>query len=127
MLPLAPCRTAYTSLRLPLGKALCFSMNELLAYLEQWKVSKSKIFGAEGFAVSISEELGDAVKSRYIEIDGKGLLARATLWESGSLVVEAIDIESEDQVIHRSFETLEQWQLDDKLNWWLSEVATYEV
>ena len=102
-------------------------MNELLAYLEQWKVSKSKIFGAEGFAVSISEELGDAVKSRYIEIDGKGLLARATLWESGSLVVEAIDIESEDQVIHRSFETLEQWQLDDKLNWWLSEVATYEV
>ena len=102
-------------------------MNELLAYLAEWKTAKSKIFGAEGYAVSITEELGDTVKSRYIEIDGNGLLARATLWESGRLVVEAIDIESENQVLQKSFETPEQWQLDDKLNWWLSEVATYEA
>ncbi|WP_444911335.1 immunity protein TriTu family protein [Microbulbifer sp. PAAF003] len=102
-------------------------MNELLAYLEQWKTSKLKIFEAGDYAVSITEELGNTVKFRYIEIDGNGLLARATLWKSGSLVVEAIDIESENQVFQKSFETPEQWQLDDKLNWWLSEVVTYEA
>ncbi|WP_370230814.1 immunity protein TriTu family protein [Marinobacter nauticus] len=110
-----------------LPKALCFTMNELLAYLEQWKSSKSKIFGAEGYAVSITGELGDTVKSRYIEIDGNGLLGRATLWESGSLVVEAIDVETEKQILQKAFETPEKWQLDDKLNWWLSEIATYEA
>ena len=99
-------------------------MNELLAYLEEWKLSKSKIFGAEGYAVSIAEELGDSVKACYIEIDGNGLLARATLWEGGSLVVKAQDIETEVEVLQKAFETPEQWQLDDKLNWWLSEVAT---
>ncbi|WP_413662901.1 hypothetical protein ACG1BZ_17265 [Microbulbifer sp. CNSA002] len=102
-------------------------MNELLPYLEQWKTSKLKIFETEDYAVSITEELGNTVKFRYIEIDGNGLLTRATIWESGSLVVEAIDIESENQVLQKSFETSEQWQLDDKLNWWLSEVATYEA
>ncbi|TBW47615.1 hypothetical protein EZI54_22360 [Marinobacter halodurans] len=102
-------------------------MNELLAYLEQWKSSKSKIFGAEGYAVSITGELGDTVKSRYIEIDGNGLLGRATLWESGSLVVEAIDVETEKPILQKAFETPEKWQLDDKLNWWLSEIATYEA
>ena len=126
MLPLASCRTAYTSFRLPLGKALCFTMNELLAYLGEWKDSKSKIFGPEGYDVSITEELGASVKARYIEIDGNGLLARATLWESGSLFVEALNVETEAQVLQKSFETPELWQLDDKLNWWLSEVATYE-
>jgi hypothetical protein len=101
-------------------------MNELLAYLEKWKNSKSKIFRAEGYAVSITEELGDSVKARYIEIDRNGLLARATLWENGNLVVEALDVETEALVLQKTFETPELWQLDDKLNWWLSEVATYE-
>jgi hypothetical protein len=110
----------------PVSRALCFTMNELLAYLEEWKNSKSKIFGAEGYAVSITEELGDSVKARYIEIDGNGLLARATLWESGNLVVEALDVATEAEVLQKAFETPELWQLDDKLNWWLSEVATYE-
>jgi hypothetical protein len=111
---------------LQLSGALCFIMNELLTYLEKWKDSKSKIFGAEGYVVSITEELGDSVKARYIEIDGNGLLARATLWESGNLSVEALDVETETQVIQKIFETPDTWQLDDKLNWWLSEVATYE-
>ena len=101
-------------------------MNELLTYLEEWKNSKSKIFGSEGYAVSITEELGDSVKARYVEIDGNGLLARATLWESGNLVVEVLDVETEAEVLQKAFETSELWQLDDKLNWWLSEVATYE-
>ncbi|TLM73401.1 hypothetical protein ACONUD_16990 [Microbulbifer harenosus] len=101
-------------------------MNELLTYLEEWKNSKSKIFRAEGYAVFITEELGDSVKARYVEIDGNGLLARATLWERGNLVVEAMDVKTEAQVLQEAFETTEPWQLDDKLNWWLSEVATYE-
>lgn len=84
-------------------------MNELLVYLEQWKVSKSKIFDAEGCVVSISKALGDTVKYRYIEIDGNGLLARAKLWESGSLVVEAIDSELDNQVLQKAFETPEPW------------------
>ena len=107
-------------------RVLYFIMNELLLYLEKWKNSKSKIFGSEGYVVSITEELGDSVKARYIEIDGNGLLARATLWESGNLSVEALDVETETQVIQKIFDTPETWQLDDKLNWWLSEVATYE-
>ncbi|WNZ56012.1 hypothetical protein QT397_24750 [Microbulbifer sp. MKSA007] len=102
-----------------------FSMNELLAYLENWKSSKSKIFDAEGYDVSITDELGDSVKARYIEIAGNGLLARATLWESGSLVVEALDIETGNHVFQTVFEIPELWRLEDKLNWWLSEVATY--
>lgn len=101
-------------------------MNTLLEYLQEWKSSKSKIFDAERYDVSITDELGDQVKARYIEIGGNGLLARATLWENGSLVVEALNIETEAQILQKSFETPEPWQLDDKLNWWLSEVAAYE-
>jgi len=29
-------------------------------------------------------------------------------------------------VIQKAFETPGLWQLDDKLNWWFSEVVTYE-
>ena len=75
---------------------------------------------------SITKELGDSVKARYIEIDGNGLLARATLWEIGNLVVEALDVSTEELVLQKAFDTTETRQLDDKLNWWLSEVATYE-
>lgn len=101
-------------------------MNEILAYLEKWKDSKSKIFGAEGYAVSITGQLGDSVKARYIEIDGNGLLARATLWESGNLVVEALDVETGTQVLQKAFDAPEVLELDDRLNWWLREVVTYE-
>lgn len=41
-------------------------------------------------------------------------------------MVEALDVETEVQVLQKAFENPESWQLDDKLNWWLSEVATYE-
>jgi len=49
-------------------------MNELLAFLEEWKNSKSRIFGAKSYSVSITEELGDSVRARYVEIDGNGYL-----------------------------------------------------
>ncbi len=101
-------------------------MNERLAYLEHWKSSKASIFGIERYDVSISNELGDSVKARYIEIDGNSLLSRATLWESGSLFVEAIAVASGEHVFQKQFEVAGVPLLDDKLNWWLSEIAIYE-
>ncbi|EPU6121706.1 immunity protein TriTu family protein [Vibrio parahaemolyticus] len=52
----------------------------------------------------MSEKLGDEVKAQYIEIEGNGLLSRATLWETGNLVLEAIDIESEQHAISEIYE-----------------------
>ncbi len=100
-------------------------MNQLLKHLEVWKESKSKIFTCEGYEVGISGEFGYAKKSRYIDIDTDKLVARATLWESGELELEAIDVKSEKNAIQKSVVTPELWQLDDELNWWLSEIATY--
>jgi hypothetical protein len=100
-------------------------MNELLSYLENWITSKTKIFESEGFKVSISEVFGDSKKSRYIDLDTEKLIARATLWESGELELEALDFKTEKQVIQSSTVVDETIELDDKLNWWLSEVATY--
>ena len=100
-------------------------MNQLLNHLEVWKESKTKIFTCEGYRANITGEFGDSKKSRYIDIDTDKLVARATLWESGELELEAIDIKSEENVIQKSVVTPELWQLDDELNWWLSEIAIY--
>jgi hypothetical protein len=100
-------------------------MNKLLNHLKVWKESKSKIFACEDFEVSISNELGDSKKARYIDLDTDKLVARATLWETGELELEALDINTETRAIQKSVVTTEVWQLDDELNWWLSEVATY--
>lgn len=107
-------------------QALCFqAMNELLSYLEDWMASKRKIFDCEGYKVAITGVLGESKKSRYIDLDTDKLVARATLWDTGELELEAIDFQTEAQVIQLSTVTNEIWHLDDKLNWWLSEVATY--
>ncbi len=99
---------------------------DMLEYLASWASSKSKIFSGESLIVDLSEKLGDEVKAQYIEIEGNGLLSRATLWETGNLVLEAIDIESEQHAISEIYELRDHAQIDDKLNWWLSEIATYE-
>lgn len=101
-------------------------MKEHLEYLEKWVQSKSKIFACEEFDVSVSDMLGQEIIARYIEIHGNGLLCRATVWENGDLVLEAIELQNETQVIQKRLDSLELWQLDEKLNWWLSEIAIYE-
>lgn len=100
-------------------------MNELLNHLEVWMNSKGKIFSCEGYEVSVSAEFGESKKSRYIDLDTDKLVARATLWESGELELEAMNTQTENRVLHKSSITPEIWQLDDELNWWLSEVAIY--
>jgi len=100
-------------------------MSELLDHLEVWKDSKLKIFTSEGYSVAISGVLGDRKPVRYIDVDTDNLVARATLWESGELELEALDIRSQESVIQNSTVAAEIWRLDDELNWWLSEIATY--
>ena len=100
-------------------------MNELIDYLEVWKESKTKIFACENYNVSITNELDDKAKARYIELNTDKLKAKATLWESGELELVALDVESGKQVIQKSVNTPEIFQLDDELSWWLSEVAIY--
>ncbi len=96
----------------------------LLAHLEEWTESKSKIFNTEGYIVSVSPTLGDEKKARYVEFDGNGLLGRATLWEDGSLELEAMN-EHTETVVKASRITHTFAALDDSLNWWLSEMAIY--
>ena len=98
----------------------------MLKHLDLWINSKSNIFKAERFEVSVSKQLGEQVKAQYIEIEGNGLLSRATLWETGSLALESIDISSEKHVISIIFDLSECEQIEDKLNWWLSEITAYE-
>ncbi len=69
--------------------------------------------------------MGSSKKSRYIDLDTEKLVARAIIWETGELELEAIDIKSEERVIQKSVIASEIWRLDDELNWWLSEVAIY--
>ncbi len=103
-----------------------FTGVDMLEYLASWASSKSKIFSGESFIVELSEKLGEEVKAQYIEIEGNGLLARVTLWETGNLVLEAIDIDSEQHVISEIYDLRNHAELDDKLNWWLSKITTYE-
>ncbi len=98
----------------------------MLKHLDLWIDSKSNIFNAEKFEVRVSKQLGEQVKAQYIEIEGNGLLSRATLWETGGLILESIDIISEEHVISEIFDLSEFEQIEDKLNWWLGEIVTYE-
>lgn len=97
----------------------------LLDDMQTWKDGKSKIFAARRFVVSITPTLGDEKKARYFEIDGNGLLGRATLWEDGSLELEALDKESEQTAIQASRVVATAAELGDCLNWWLSEISIY--
>lgn len=97
----------------------------LLDHLQTWKDGKSKIFAAERFVVSITPTLGIEKKARYVEIDGNGLLSRATLWEDGSLELEALDKQSVQTAIQSSRVVATVAELSDSLNWWLSEIAIY--
>jgi hypothetical protein len=97
----------------------------LIEQLALWAQSKSKIFGAEGFEVSVSPILGNEKPARYVEIFGNGLLARATVWVSGEMEMEALSESSGSAVIQRSHIAQTPRELDDQLNWWLSEIAIY--
>jgi hypothetical protein len=97
---------------------------DLLAHLPEWIESKAKIFAAERYVVVASHILGDEKKARYIELDGNGLFARATLWDDGALELEALDEDSK-TVIQASRVVNTVAELYDNLNWWLSEVAIY--
>lgn len=100
-------------------------MTDYLSYLEKWQHSKGKIFASEGFTTAISEVSDFAKRSRYLDIESQRFLARATVRESGELDVEAVDRESGSDIVRQTFRVDGEWDLDDKLNWWLSEVATY--
>ena len=101
-------------------------VNEYLEHLDVWVDSKSKIFKSENYMVEITKTLGAEVKARYIEIDGNNLLSRATVWDSGSLALEVVEYDSGNHVVHTLRDSRDINQLDDNLNWWLSEIATYE-
>lgn len=100
-------------------------MNELLRHLEVWKDSKAKIFRTENYEASVSEVFGNSKQSRCIDIETGKLLARATLWETSELELEGLEKIPERTAIQKSVITKEIWRLDDELNWWLSEIATY--
>lgn len=100
-------------------------MSDLLNYLEVWKTSKARIFNAENYEVSISNVLGDSKKARYIDLDTDKLVARATLWETGELELNAIDIATGKTAIHKSTIVVNDIFLDGELNWWLSEIAIW--
>ncbi len=98
----------------------------VLQELEHWRSSKSKILTTEKFKIVISAQLGEPIKAQYIEIKGNDLIARATLWENGNLVLKAISCQSGRQVILKQLNSCEVWQIDDELNWWLSEIVIYD-
>ena len=51
----------------------------LVEHMARWAHSKSKIFDAEKFEVSVTPILGDEKQAPYVEIVGNGLLARTTV------------------------------------------------
>ncbi|GEM_PF-1173837 len=98
----------------------------LLQELDNWRNSKSKILTIEKLKVVLSAQLGEPIKAQYIEIKANGLIARATLWENGNLVLKAVSCQSGKQVILKHLNSCEAWQIDDELNWWLSQIVIYE-
>ncbi|WP_415896117.1 hypothetical protein ACMXYQ_07990 [Neptuniibacter sp. PT34_22] len=99
----------------------------MLEELENWLNSKFKIIELENLKVIVSAQLGEPNKAQSIEINGNGLKARATLWENGNLILKATCLSTHQVVILQELDSCEQWQIDDKLNWWLSEIIIYEV
>ncbi|MEL7578985.1 MULTISPECIES: immunity protein TriTu family protein [unclassified Pseudoalteromonas] len=98
----------------------------MLQELENWRNSKSKILTIENLKVVLSAQLGEPTKAQYIEIKGNGLIARATLWENGNLVLKAVSCQSDKQVILKHLNSCKAWQIDDELNWLLSQIVIYE-
>ncbi|KPM84832.1 hypothetical protein [Pseudoalteromonas lipolytica] len=98
----------------------------MLQELDNWRNSKSKILTIENLKVVLSAQLGEPIKAQYIEIKGNGLIARATLWENGNLVLKAICCQSDKQVILKHLNSCDVWQIDDELNWWLSQIVIYD-
>ncbi|GGE86469.1 hypothetical protein [Pseudoalteromonas gelatinilytica] len=98
----------------------------MLQELDNWRNSKSKILTIENLKVVLSAQLGEPIKAQYIEIKGNGLIVRATLWENGNLVLKAICCQSDKQVILKQLNSCEVWQIDDELNWWLSQIVIYD-
>lgn len=98
----------------------------LIEHMPLWLASKAKIIGAEELQASLSPILGEEKLARYVEIDGNGLLSRATLWEDGALELEAVSERSGNSVIQASRLALSSAVLDDCLNWWLSEIVIYD-
>lgn len=101
-------------------------MNELLQYFEVWKESKSDIFDTKNYNASITEVESKSKKSCYIDVDTSKIIARATIWETGELELEALAIDSEETVILKSALASEIWELDDLLNWWLDKIDIYQ-
>ncbi len=101
-------------------------MNNLFEYMEYWEQSKSKIFEIEELEVCITDDLDNEIKSRYIEIVGNGLVAKATQWEDGFLELNAVDEESKKSLIEESSNLSQEWELEERLNWFLSELSSYE-
>ena len=101
-------------------------MNILLQHLEDWEKAKQKIFNDEGLKVEIQDEFDNEIGSRHIEINGNSLESRAVIWEDGFLELTALDEVSNEFVINTSCTVNETYELDEKLDMWLSEIAIYE-
>ncbi len=97
-------------------------MNDLLVHIQRWIDSKSEIFEAGRYDVSITPLLGDAKKARYIDVVADGLMGRATAWETGELELEALDERTERTVLQKSCVVTTSSQLENELNWWISEI-----
>jgi len=96
----------------------------MLNYLPKWVESKKKILAIKNFDMEVSPILGDEKKARYIELHNAMISARATIWETGEAGFAALDGKTGKDVIDESM-IIEEWQLDDKLNWWLNEIVIY--
>jgi hypothetical protein len=101
-------------------------MNKFIEYLETWLTTNETYFRSKNIISLITGVLGDSNKARYIELDGNGLLTRATIWETGDLVIEAIDIESTVTIILTHLEVRNLPQLHNQLNWWRNKIAKYK-
>jgi len=101
-------------------------MNDLLGFIEDWERSKAKTFQNEGFEVFITDDLEHELKSRHIEIFGNGVAAKAVQWEDGFLELTLIDESTKEILEEETFSISAQWELEEKLNWLLSELDSYE-
>ena len=101
-------------------------MNTLLQHLEEWERSQQKLLNKASITVEINDDFENELGSRHIEINANGLEARAVLWEDGFLELLALDEGSNMFIINTSCHINEAYELDEKLNVWLSEIAYYE-
>ena len=100
-------------------------MNNLHAYIDHWKQSKSNILKVEELEVDIFEDFENEIVSRCLELVGNGLIAKATQWDDGFLELNAVDESTKCIVLESSCSVAEEWELEEKLNTWLSEVIFY--